>query len=98
MLVYVIKSYILLSFDCIIMEKDIQMGLRLKPEFHEECSKVAKEKGQSLAEWIRRAIQKELDCLHEQRDAGSVDAVTATLLEALNDPKIRAVIKEKLKD
>ena len=77
------------------MEKDIQMGLRLKPEFHEQCSKVAKEKGQSLAEWIRRAMQHELDA-HER--GVDTDDVTAALLKALDDPDVRAVLKEKLKD
>lgn len=71
------------------------MGLRLKPEFHEQCSKVAKEKGQSLAEWIRRAMQRELDA-HER--GVDTDDVTAALLKALDDPDVRAVLKEKLKD
>ena len=79
------------------MEKDIQMGLRLKPEFHEKCLKVAKEKGQSLAEWIRRAMQHELD-REESRELGGDDAgaIAAALLKALDDPDVAAEVKKRM--
>ena len=79
------------------MEKDIQMGLRLKPEFHEKCLKVAKEKGQSLAEWIRRAMQHELD-REQSRELGGDDAgaIAAALLKALDDPDVAAEVKKRM--
>ena len=98
MLVYVIKSYILLSFDCIIMEKDIQMGLRLKPEFHEECSKVAKEKGQSLAEWIRRAMQHELDRERDQSVKAGGVFVSYDELDAYIEKFFEKMMKERAKN
>ena len=75
------------------MVKDIQMGLRLKPEFHEQCLKVAKEKGQSLAEWIRRAMQRELD-REKFGTSGGSGAVDYTELDA----RIERVIERKLKE
>lgn len=71
------------------------MGLRLKPEFHEKCLKVAKEKGQSLAEWIRRAMQHELD-REESRELGGDDAGAMSYEEL--DARIEKVLEKKLRE
>lgn len=76
------------------MEKDVQMGLRLKPEFHAECSKMAKEKGQTLAEWIRRAMQHELD---RERNSGTVDGGVFVSYSEL-DTYIEKFLDRKMKE
>lgn len=74
------------------------MGLRLKPEFHEECSKVAKEKGQTLAEWIRRAMQHELDRERDQSVKAGGVFVSYSELDAYIEKFLNMKMKEMKKD
>ncbi len=81
--------------------RDTQFTVRCDDKMRAEVEQRAQEAGQSVVEWIRRAIQKELDYLRESGTAGEgaeIDNVTTALLKALDDPAVRAVIKEKLKD
>jgi len=39
----------------------IQMTIRLEPAFHKACLASAEELGQTLAEWIRRAMKDKLE-------------------------------------
>ena len=81
--------------------RDTQFTVRCDDKMRAEVEQRAQEAGQSVVEWIRRAIQKELDYLRESGTAGDgaeIDNVTAALLKALDDPDVRAVLKEKLKD
>ena len=44
------------------MSKDvIQMTIRLEPDFHTECKGYADALGQTLGEWIRRAMKEKLE-------------------------------------
>ena len=81
--------------------RDTQFTVRCDDKMRAEVEQRAQEAGQSVVEWIRRAIQKELDYLRESDTAGEgaeIDNVTTALLKALDDPAVRAVLKEKLKD
>jgi len=75
--------------------RDTQFTVRCDDKMRAEVEQRAQEAGQSVVEWIRRAIQRELDA-HER--GVDTDDVTAALLKALDDPDVRAVLKEKLKD
>ncbi len=64
-----------------------------------EVEQRAQEAGQSVVEWIRRAIQKELDYLRESGTAGDgaeIDNVTTALLKALDDPVVAAEVKRRM--
>ena len=40
---------------------DVQMTIRLEKDFHDVCKERADYAGQTLAEWIRRAMRGQLD-------------------------------------
>ena len=76
------------------MQKDIQMGLRLKPDFHKKCAELANNAGQSLAEWIRRAMK-------EKADRDSHDFTTYVkddLIKALDNPEYVQKLIEKIEE
>lgn len=43
------------------MADDIQMTIRLEREFHAQCKERSDCAGQTLAEWIRRAMREKMD-------------------------------------
>jgi len=75
-------------------------NIRCALDTRKEVEKAAKEAGQSVAEWIRRAIKNELDRERAHRDSGTgVDdagALAAALLRALDDPVVAAEVKRRM--
>lgn len=75
------------------MKEYIQMTFRLSPEFHAECKARSDEAGQTLAEWIRRAMREKLERekmvavphteLSPEQDAGVEDMVRALIEKVL---------------
>lgn len=72
----------------------IQMTIRLDPEFHAACSASADEAGQTLAEWIRRAMRDKLDRVTVPLSASP--ASSASQFSESDREIIRAVIREEL--
>lgn len=76
-------------------------NIRCSMKMRMDAENAAKEAGQSIAEWIRRAIQKELDARERDQSvkAGGVDdagAIAAALLKALDDPVVAAEVKRRM--
>ncbi len=77
-------------------------NIRCSVKMRMDAENAAKEAGQSIAEWIRRAIQKELDARERDQSvkaAGGVDdagAIAAALLKALEDPDVAAEVKRRM--
>ena len=72
-------------------------NIRCSMKMRMDVENAAKEAGQSIAEWIRRAMQHELD-REESRELGGDDAgaIAAALLKALDDPDVAAEVKKRM--
>lgn len=71
---------------------DVQVSVRMPKTLNEQCSIRAELAGQTLAEWIRRAMQEKLDSELNGTD-DSYEAFKAKVLRVLKELKIDPKIK-----
>lgn len=64
---------------------EIQMTIRLDKDFHAQCKALSDDAGQTLAEWIRRAMREKL----EREVNGESD---------ISDSEFKARVKEVLEE
>ena len=75
------------------MKEYIQMTFRLSPEFHAECKARSDEAGQTLAEWIRRAMREKL----EREKTGESSNTEPTLEEVpLTSADVESMVREAI--
>lgn len=68
---------------------EIQMTIRLDKDFHAQCKALSDDAGQTLAEWIRRAMREKL----EREANGGPEISDSDLRET-----IRSVVEEMLEE
>ena len=67
-------------------DEPIQMNVRIPAELHQRCLEDARDKGQSLAEWIRRAMQDKIDASNNSTMGDKTsDKQYAELVEKINE-------------
>lgn len=72
------------------------MTIRLESEFHEECKARSDKIGQTLAEWIRRAMREKLE-REKKEEAAAVDQAPAEVLTPDDvEDMVRAAINKVL--
>lgn len=67
----------------------IQMSFRLPAEIHFPCKELAEKNGQTLAEWIRRAMKEKLE-----RDTGAREEFTREQLKEIAREEALKIISE----
>lgn len=77
-------------------DDQIKMTIRLDPEFHAACSASADEVGQTLSEWIRRAMKDKLDRINQINNVYPRSASPSSSISESDREIIRAVIREEL--
>ncbi|MCZ0859903.1 hypothetical protein O0S10_01510 [Methanocorpusculum sp. MG] len=61
---------------------EVQMTIRLEKDFHAQCKALSDDAGQTLAEWIRRAMREKLE-REVNGDSGISDDELDSRIEAV---------------
>ncbi len=73
-------------------ETETQFTLRCSRSMRSDAEKFAEIKGQSLAEWLRRAVQEKLD---REKEGIGADAISNEELEARIEKILNEMLAEK---
>jgi len=72
---------------------EVQMTIRLEKDFHARCKKLSDDAGQTLAEWIRRAMREKLE-----REVNSDSGISDNELDARIEAVLTRILDEKKRD
>ena len=69
---------------------EVQMTIRLEKDFHAQCKALSDDAGQTLAEWIRRAMREKLE-----REVNGNSGISDDELDSRIEAVLTRMLQEK---